>query len=78
MAAYLLMRLKKFQAQANKLDEKVWDQLVFEADVDGDGVISIDEFKIMMQKLLKDPSLKRTGAQKIAFKEQSVGDEEDV
>ena len=33
-------------------DEKVWDTLIAEIDVNGDGEISFDEFKVMMTKFL--------------------------
>ena len=33
-------------------DEKIWDDIIKEVDVNGDGEISFDEFKYMMQKFL--------------------------
>jgi calcium-dependent protein kinase len=33
-------------------DEKIWDQILKEVDRNGDGVITFDEFKYMMQKFL--------------------------
>jgi len=38
----------------NKFDEKIWDEIVCEADIDGDGEVSYIEFKSMMDKLLSD------------------------
>jgi Ca2+-binding EF-hand superfamily protein len=36
------------------IDDHVWDQAVKEVDENGDGEVDFDEFKEMMQKLLKD------------------------
>ncbi|PCI27122.1 hypothetical protein COB52_05350 [Candidatus Kaiserbacteria bacterium] len=36
------------------IDSKIWDDIVLEVDVNGDGEISFAEFKIMMEKLLDD------------------------
>lgn len=41
------------------IDEKVWNQIVMEVDVNGDGEISFSEFKTMMQKLLIDEPPKK-------------------
>lgn len=35
------------------ISDAVWKQVVLEVDDNGDGEVSFDEFKIMMQKLLK-------------------------
>jgi len=35
------------------ISDEVWKQVVLEVDENGDGEVSFDEFKIMMQKLLK-------------------------
>lgn len=37
-----------------KFDEKVWEEIISEVDIDGDGEISYVEFKSMMEKLLSD------------------------
>ncbi len=37
-------------------NENIFDEIVKEVDVNGDGVISFEEFKQMMQKLFTDPS----------------------
>lgn len=34
--------------------KKIWDEIVGEVDIDGDGEISYEEFKAMMEKLLSD------------------------
>ena len=34
------------------ISEEVWQQVVLEVDANGDGEVSFDEFKIMMQQLL--------------------------
>jgi Ca2+-binding EF-hand superfamily protein len=34
-------------------DEKIWDNIIKEVDVDGNGEISFDEFKMMMAKFLE-------------------------
>lgn len=34
-------------------NENIWDDIIKEVDINGDGEISYDEFKIMMQKFLK-------------------------
>ena len=36
-------------------NENIFDEIVKEVDVNGDGVISFEEFKQMMQKLFTDP-----------------------
>jgi Ca2+-binding EF-hand superfamily protein len=37
-------------------NEGIFDDIIKEVDVNGDGVISFEEFKQMMQKLFNDPS----------------------
>jgi calcium-dependent protein kinase len=34
------------------IDEKIWNDIILEVDDNGDGEISFDEFKLMMQKML--------------------------
>ena len=34
------------------IDEKLWNEIINEVDVNGDGEISFQEFKIMMERLL--------------------------
>ena len=34
------------------IDENIWNEIVKEVDANGDGEISFEEFKIMMEKLL--------------------------
>lgn len=36
-------------------NESIFDEIIKEVDVNGDGVISFEEFKQMMQKLFTDP-----------------------
>ena len=36
------------------IDIKIWDEIVQEVDINGDGEISFKEFKTMMEKLLDD------------------------
>lgn len=33
-------------------DEKMWKEIIKEVDLDGNGEISFDEFKVMMHKIL--------------------------
>jgi calcium-dependent protein kinase len=35
-------------------DEKVWNEIVKEVDLNGDGLIDFKEFKTMMNKFIKD------------------------
>lgn len=35
-------------------NEKIWDDIIKEVDVNGDGEVSYEEFKLMMQKFLSD------------------------
>ena len=37
-----------------KIDEKIWDDIIAEADIDGSGNIDFDEFSKMMKSLLKN------------------------
>jgi len=46
--------VKEVLGVGKKFDEKVWDEIISEVDIDGDGEISYSEFKLMMEKLLSD------------------------
>lgn len=46
--------MKEVLGVKNKIDEKVWNQMIREVDTDGNGEISFEEFKTMMTKLVKD------------------------
>lgn len=46
--------IKKILGIGKKFDEKIWDDIVREVDINGDGEISYEEFKAMMDKLLAD------------------------
>jgi len=48
------LEIKEVLGIGKKFDERIWDDIVVDADVDGDGVVSYDEFKTMMEKLLSD------------------------
>lgn len=37
-----------------QFDDKIWDEIIGEVDINGDGEISFEEFKQMMEKLLSD------------------------
>ena len=48
--------IKEVLGIGKAFDEKIWDEIIGEADIDGDGEISFKEFKFMMVKLLdQDP-----------------------
>ena len=44
--------IKDVLGVGKNIDEKVWNDIVMEVDDNGDGEISFEEFKQMMQKLL--------------------------
>ena len=46
--------VKEVLGLGKNIDETVWKQIVSEVDGNGDGEISFEEFKTMMQKLLID------------------------
>jgi len=46
------------------IDEKIWNDIILEVDANGDGEISFEEFKIMMQKLLTDEAPEQSGGGK--------------
>lgn len=46
--------IKKFFGFKKRTDFKVWDEVISEVDLNGDGEISFFEFKDMMDKLLSD------------------------
>jgi Ca2+-binding EF-hand superfamily protein len=49
--------IKAILGSGKKLaNEAIFDEIIKEVDVNGDGVISFEEFKQMMQKLFQDPS----------------------
>lgn len=37
-------------------NEDIWNEIIKESDIDGDGVISYEEFKVMMTKFLNSES----------------------
>ena len=48
--------IKDILGSGKKLaNESIFDDIIKEVDVNGDGVISFEEFKQMMQKLFNDP-----------------------
>ena len=49
--------IKKILGIGKNYDEKIWDEIVNEVDINGDGEISYEEFKAMMDKLLSDGPL---------------------
>ena len=49
--------IKEVLGVGKNIDEKIWNDIVFEVDGNGDGEISFTEFKTMMQKLLIDDSV---------------------
>eukprot|EP00343_Euplotes_focardii_P006815 CAMPEP_0205822176 /NCGR_PEP_ID=MMETSP0206-20130828/11273_1 /ASSEMBLY_ACC=CAM_ASM_000279 /TAXON_ID=36767 /ORGANISM="Euplotes focardii, Strain TN1" /LENGTH=287 /DNA_ID=CAMNT_0053118215 /DNA_START=725 /DNA_END=1589 /DNA_ORIENTATION=+ len=44
--------VKEVLGVGKAFDEKIWDEIIGEVDIDGDGEISYEEFKLMMSKLL--------------------------
>lgn len=46
--------IKEVLGVGKSIDEKVWNDIIFEVDANGDGEISFLEFKTMMQRLLID------------------------
>jgi calcium-dependent protein kinase len=42
--------------RGKNLDEKVWEELINEVDMNGDGEVSFKEFKKMMNGMLIGPS----------------------
>lgn len=44
--------VKEVLGIGKNIDEKVWNAIILEVDANGDGEISFEEFKTMMQKLL--------------------------
>lgn len=44
--------VKSVLGVGKNIDEKIWNEIVREVDANGDGEISFEEFKIMMEKLL--------------------------
>ncbi len=49
--------IKEVLGIGKTFDEKIWDEIISEVDIDGDGEISYNEFKIMMGKLLTEENL---------------------
>lgn len=49
--------IKNILGVGKKFSSKIWDEIVAEVDIDGDGEISYKEFKYMMEKLLSDAPL---------------------
>lgn len=48
------LEVKEVLGVGKKFDERIWDEIIGEVDIDGDGEISYEEFKSMMEKLLSD------------------------
>lgn len=46
--------IKEVLGIGKKFDDKIWNEIIGEVDIDGDGEISYDEFKQMMCKLLSE------------------------
>lgn len=46
--------VKEVLGIGKKFDERIWEEIIGEVDIDGDGEISYSEFKAMMDKLLSD------------------------
>ena len=46
--------VKEVLGIGKNIDEKLWNEIILEVDANGDGEISFEEFKYMMQKLLND------------------------
>ena len=44
--------LKQVLGIGKNIDESVWNDIIKEVDVNGDGEISFEEFSIMMERLL--------------------------
>ena len=61
--------VKEVLGVGKNIDEKIWNEIIFEVDANGDGEISFGEFKTMMQKLLIDDG----GEKKSGLNDQSGG-----
>ena len=46
--------VKEVLGLGKNIDDAIWNQIVQEVDGNGDGEISFEEFKAMMQKLLAE------------------------
>ena len=46
--------LKEVLGVGKNIEEKVWNEIIMEADANGDGEISFLEFKTMMKRVLED------------------------
>ena len=44
--------IKEILCSGQKIDEKVWEEVIKEVDNDGNGEIDFEEFSTMMQKLI--------------------------
>jgi calcium-dependent protein kinase len=45
--------IKDIIGVGKKIPPEIWNQVVQEVDANGDGEVSLDEFKVMMRRLLK-------------------------
>lgn len=50
--------IKEVLGIGKNFDERIWDEIIQEVDIDGDGEISYVEFKSMMSKLLTEENIK--------------------
>ena len=46
--------LKEVLGVGKNIDEKVWNDIILEVDINGDGEVSFPEFKTMMLKILDE------------------------
>jgi Ca2+-binding EF-hand superfamily protein len=46
--------LREILGKGKKIEDKVWEQMITEVDINGDGEISYEEFEKIMEKLFKD------------------------
>jgi len=67
--------IKEVLGIGKNFDERIWDEIIQEVDIDGDGEISYVEFKSMMSKLLTEKNIKSQITQEEESEEELILDE---
>jgi len=68
------MEVKEVLGIGKAFDEKIWDEIIGEVDIDGDGEISFEEFKLMMKKLIYE----EVSVDQIADEEEEGGPDDNT